>query len=675
MRAEAFLRFCALALWLLCLPGGARAEEVVLSKQTREVDLNAHLSILHDPAGGLTPPQAEAHGAGFRPLPKSGINIGYTADAIWLRFALRSEAAHETTWVAELPSARLDSVEWYLFAPGQLRATQEGGALHPAAQQGRRYPTFQFPLGPGETLEVLVRIRSATSIVVPLRLYSPTAFREMEHTREWGKGLFLGYVGALAIFGLLLAGVARHRIFLLYALIITSFWVNALCMTGYWTWLGLPGARVMEREGLIINGVLGVVFLLLFHRYFFGLRQTLPRLDAVLQRVLLLYPALLLGIPFISFHTLKVVQGGFEVAVYLGTIALSLYFVVKGFRPARFFFFGWLGFWLLYTFLLLQVLGILPFRGISPTLVEVAFAVGGTFFLLAVAGWVRQIQQENDLARDRELALQREMLTRLEHEVAERTNDLREAKEHAEEANRSKGLFLANISHEIRTPLSTLVGLSQAMWMQAEKYALPGEFAQFLNQVRSGGQYLNLILTNLLDISAAEAGRTPLHWQEIRVGEWAGSIQDLLEPIAKNHGVRLVWQREFPPESTFESDLVRLTQIILNIAHNAIKLSEPGQQVEITLRKEAHTLELAVCDDGPGILEADMQAIFRAFTQSHATPRPGDQGVGLGLAVVQLNAGLLGGQVCAENKACGGARFTVTLPPREKGPDASRDDR
>ena len=244
----------------------------------------------------------------------------------------------------------------------------------------------------------------------------------------------------------------------------------------------------------------------------------------------------------------------------------------------------------------------------------------------------------------------------LENEQAARTA--------AERATRAKSLFLANVSHEIRTPLSVLVSLAQAMWMESEKHHLSPEFTGFLDRVRSGGNYLNLILTNLLDVSAAESGHLPVRTDEFYLRDWTDDLQNILEPVASSHNVRLVWQLPDDEELRLRTDQLRLTQILLNLAHNAIKFSAgEGKAVTITLKADDAGFSMSVSDEGPGVPLDRLPGIFGEFAQSEATAPASDRGVGLGLAVVKQNTELLGGKIHAENLQPRGLRFTVDFPP------------
>ena len=238
-----------------------------------------------------------------------------------------------------------------------------------------------------------------------------------------------------------------------------------------------------------------------------------------------------------------------------------------------------------------------------------------------------------------------------------------QARAAAERATRAKSLFLANVSHEIRTPLSALVSLAQAMWMESEKHHLPREFAGFLESVRSGGNYLNLILTNLLDVSAAESGHLPVRADEFYLRDWTDDIRNILEPVASSHGVCLVWSLPDDGELRLRTDQTRLTQILLNLAHNAIKFSGGGgRAVTIRLAAGAPGLEMSVSDEGPGVPPDRLGGLFGEFAQSQPSAPAFDRGVGLGLAVVKQNATLLGGGVRAEILPARGMRFTFTLP-------------
>jgi signal transduction histidine kinase len=240
-------------------------------------------------------------------------------------------------------------------------------------------------------------------------------------------------------------------------------------------------------------------------------------------------------------------------------------------------------------------------------------------------------------------------------------------REYAEKATKEKSLFLANMSHEVRTPLSALVSLSQAMWLESEKHELPAEFEQHLNRVRSGGKYLNLVLTNLLDVSAAESGRVPVLAKRFYVADWAGDVRNILEPIAESHGARLHWVLPEDDNETFETDPMRLTQILLNLAHNAIKFGGDGTaEVHIRIEVREGALELEVRDNGPGIQAPRLEELFQAYEQGKTEAASYERGVGLGLAVVKLNLGLLGGTIQGHNVEPHGMAFEVRVPAWQK---------
>jgi PAS domain S-box-containing protein len=172
-----------------------------------------------------------------------------------------------------------------------------------------------------------------------------------------------------------------------------------------------------------------------------------------------------------------------------------------------------------------------------------------------------QRQLENSLLNEKQLRSEAEQLRR-----------------EAENAHEAKSLFLARMSHEIRTPLSALVSLSQAMWMRGEKHAFDPDFTPFLNRVRSGGQYLNLILRNVLNISAAESGRVPVKAGDFYVADWVADIQNILDPIAEYYRGHIDWRVPEDDEARWCTDQMRLTQIALNLCENALKYSQGQDQ-------------------------------------------------------------------------------------------------
>lgn len=258
-----------------------------------------------------------------------------------------------------------------------------------------------------------------------------------------------------------------------------------------------------------------------------------------------------------------------------------------------------------------------------------------------------------------------------EQAVARALSEAKAARRAADRASRAKTLFLAKMSHELRTPLSALIALSQAMWMESGRQRLSPRFEKFLNRVRSGGMYLNLVLTNLLDVTAAEAGKPRLSAEDFYLADWLDDVRDILDSIAESHGVRIRWVVPRDQEIRLRTDRMRLSQVLLNLVHNAVKFSQEGRRpVDVHVMHDTEGLRLRVEDSGPGIPAAKLRDIFREFEQ-HLPPESGfERGVGLGLAVVQANLRLLGGGVRARRRTPRGMSFEAHIPdlpaPRPK---------
>ncbi|AHF93435.1 histidine kinase [Opitutaceae bacterium TAV5] len=670
--------------WLLIAPALSLPASAVLAEPPTAavadtpVPLAPVLSFLRDPGGRATLDdiRSGSPASGWQPA-RGGIpNFGYTADAIWLRFRVSYPENGDRVsrrWLVELESTRFDEIDWFLLENGHLVRSESAGHLRPPVRGGGhagrqpRYPVLMLDeLEPGRTFEVYLRLRTEMTFFTPLTLWPQAAWTPVVERRAWRGALFFGYVAGLSVLGIIMAGLTRNRGFLLcYSLLLASIGALLFCVNGYYSWLGWPGAVFWSRHGVLLWHGLALLGLVLFVRLIFEVPRHLPRLDRWWRGMAMATAAWMVLAPFGPYRMQIVAVQGVEAIACLAGVITGICFICRGVKSALWILAGCIGLCIWHPLLYLKFLGVLPMTVSMEQVMQVSAALAGLFFFGAMADRLRQIRYEGQIAARKENELREEMTRKLEQEVRERTEELRQAKERAEEANRFKTLFLANVSHEIRAPLSTLVGLSQAMWMQSGQMNLPTEFSRFLNQIRTGGQYLNLMLTNMLDISAAEAGRIPLHRTKLVLDEWLDSMRNLLEPIATNHDIRVRWDIGSDEDDILgimETDSVRLTQILLNIAHNAIKFTPRGGAVAISVTRLENVLRLMVSDEGPGIPEVERESVFSAFRQSEAQALVRNDGVGLGLYVVQLNVGLLGGRIgIFDNVPCG-ARIVVTLP-------------
>jgi len=268
--------------------------------------------------------------------------------------------------------------------------------------------------------------------------------------------------------------------------------------------------------------------------------------------------------------------------------------------------------------------------------------------------------------RDAQLEKQRQ---RLEREIQERSvvnQELRQAKDKAEDAARLKSEFLANMSHEIRTPLNGVTGM---ITLALDHCAVPDEREQ-LEAAKTAALSLTAILNDILDLSRLEAGKLKIESVAFDLGATLRAGLRIFDIAVAEKDLRLTMDvsPDCPPRVL--GDPVRLRQVLINLVGNAVKFTLEGEvRIQVSAPQPGR-VRMEVRDTGIGIPADKLQVIFEAFTQADGSHTRRFGGSGLGLTITKRLVTLMGGEISASSEPGRGSVFSieVPLPPAPPGP-------
>jgi signal transduction histidine kinase len=226
------------------------------------------------------------------------------------------------------------------------------------------------------------------------------------------------------------------------------------------------------------------------------------------------------------------------------------------------------------------------------------------------------------------------------------------------ELDRMRDAFVATVSHELRTPLTSISGFLEMM--QEEEQGLGENGRRYLEVIRRGTERLHALVEDLLLIAQIEAKRVELQLGPVDVGELTSRSVEAMRPSASDKGVTVELVTDHPP--IVQGDRNRLTQVLDNLVSNAIKFTNDGGAVTVSVGAADGDVRLVVTDTGIGVPVEELGQVFSRFFRASTATRLAIPGTGLGLAISRALIEQHGGTITLTSEEGAGTKVVVTLP-------------
>lgn len=291
-----------------------------------------------------------------------------------------------------------------------------------------------------------------------------------------------------------------------------------------------------------------------------------------------------------------------------------------------------------------------------------ALSAALALFLNLVLSRYAAIQTAHARQLDNHIALlevQSEEMEALNTELQVTNDELATRTAEAEEANRTKAQFLANVSHDLRTPINAIMGYAQLVELGVRGPVTEAQ-TKDLKRINQSSTHLLTLIDDLLDFAKIEAGKIQFRLEDLSVREVIDGIDTFVTPQGRAKNLDIVYA--CAPELHVHADRERLNQILINLLGNAIKFTGTGGRVSVECMANTTEASIVVVDTGIGIAADQLDAVFEPFVQGGRDAGGVARGIGLGLAISRELAQAMGGTLRATSVIGEGSSFTLLLP-------------
>ncbi|MET0342937.1 MAG: 7TM-DISM domain-containing protein [Polyangiales bacterium] len=696
-------RWLGLLLLVLMVSATARAETPPMADRRALVARPPILGatyMLRDPDGTVTLDDVIRRDAANQLVRvDEEIALGWTRDAVWVRFDVFNEADHPVFWLLELAYPHLDRVDLYALRGDGRRMHRVAGDHLPFDTRDLAHPNLIFEqntLG-HEHVRYYLRARSEGSVRVPLRAWRPKDFVTRDAPVSALLWMFYGALIVMAWYNLCVGMVIRSREHVYLASLLLSFVATLASLSGQMFQYVLPNLPSLANRVLMTSIALAVLCTQLY------VREVLRKL-AEPPRIVRAYPY---SIPFavllVALAMLlppavgqRVVWLGIAVFLPIGFVTLVDAHRLRD-PQLRF---------SVFSFCLLLVgitIALLAYANVIPAVPLTLWAGHlGCAAYCVTASLALPVRLKQVSAR----------LAMLNAQLSSNVDDLKVALGRAERATEDarratlvKDEFMATMSHELRTPLNAIINVPQGLLEDfpsvraatcgacGSRFVLdpgdviepttscpdcsevgtlradtitqylgkPAHTARFLAKIERSGRHLLQMVNGVLDFSKMEAGRLELSLEPLDVAKLLHETTDELIDVARSRGLDIKVHLANDEEPGL-GDPVRLRQVLLNLLSNAIKFSDSGSIIDVFWKRDPDNDVISVKDRGIGIAPEDHSRVFASFEQVHKGDTRKYGGTGLGLSISRSLVRMHGGELWVESRLGEGATFTFRIP-------------
>lgn len=434
MAVRCIRRFAAMiALILLWVSSVQAREPLVLTPGMHRISLTASTAYRHDVTSTDTSQDAFAYvrAGKFQPLPGGKTAFGFQKGAYWFHVLLRNENPDETRWVLVQDYALSDKVDLYGRYPDGREFSQRGGDSLPFSARSIPYrdPNFRIDIPYGETVELLVRVESQSSMQVPLELYTPFAFTSMSRDTQFVMGLYYGILLALFTYNLVLWLSLRDSSYFWYLFHISAFGLVLFTLNGFGFEYLWPNSIWLADKSVPLSICLALIGMQQFARTFLELPQRFAWGNRISLTLIAFFVMLGIAAFWLPYRISTPIASRAVLVGVLWIVIVTFIVMRRGYAPARLFLLAWAMFLLGTSMFTVLAFGIVPKNFMTEYGVQIGSAL--EMLLLSIALGYRYASLRNENER-----IVNEANLQLERKVAQRTMEVRSALIQLEDAHR-----------------------------------------------------------------------------------------------------------------------------------------------------------------------------------------------------------------------------------------------